>query len=125
MKIISFILAASLFSCNPVFAEEICFPLADGMKMLKDLEALESCRATVKAGEEAINSCEVRASALEDRVADQDKEIAKAKKTIEETRKAGEEAAKMASDPWYKKVLNAGKWIALGLVVGFVGGLAK
>ena len=120
------VIALLLFSLAlPSGAEEICFPLADGMRMLSDIETLAMCKTTVAAGEQAINSCEARASVLEHRVAEQDGEIVKGKKTIEETRKAGEDAAKVAAGPWYSRALSVVKWIALGIVVGFVGGMAK
>jgi hypothetical protein len=93
--------------------------------MLKDLEALPVCWNAVKAAEEVINSNKIKDKALEDRIAEQDREIASGKKTIEDTRKAGEEAAKIAAGPWYQKVLSAAKWIGLGIVIGFVGGMAK
>ena len=106
-------------------ATEICFPIEDGERMLKDLEALPPTRAAVAACGEANKSHRNRALALEGRIAEQDREIVGAKKTIEDTRKAGEQAAKVAAGPWYQRILNAGKWIALGIVVGFVGGMAK
>ena len=104
---------------------EICFPLQDGEKILQDLESLPICREAVTAAEEALNSSEIRAQTLIDRVVEQDKELKNAQKLVEDTRKAGQEAAKVASGPWYQKVLAASKWIALGLIVGFVGGMGK
>jgi hypothetical protein len=68
---------------------------------------------------------EMRAAALETRVEEQDRELKEARKLVDDTRKAGEDAAKAAAGPWYQKVLSAGKWIALGLIVGFIGGVAK
>ena len=93
--------------------------------MLSDIETLAVCKSAVTAGADAIASCEARASVLERRVTEQDGEIVKGKKTIEETRKAGEEAAKVAAGPWYSRALSVVKWIALVIVVGFVGGMAK
>lgn len=106
-------------------AQEICFPVGDGERMLKDLESLPPCKETVVAAEDALNATEARAKALENRVDEQDRELKDARKLVDDTRKAGEEAAKVAAGPWYEKVLAAGKWIALGLIVGFVGGMAK
>jgi len=102
---------------------EICFPLQDGERILKDLEALPICREAVTAAEEALNSSELRAETLDNRIVEQDKELTDARKLVDDTRKAGEEAAKVASGPWYQKVLNAGKSIGLGIVLGFVIGL--
>jgi hypothetical protein len=115
---------ALLFSI-PAYGEEICFPIAIGTRILQDIEALSVCRTAVEDGTNAVNSCEARSSALEDRVAEQEKEIVEGKKTIEETRKAGEEAVKVASGPWYARILAASKWIALGIVIGFVGGMGR
>jgi len=104
---------------------EICFPVSEGERILKDLEQGEACKEVVAAGEGVIAAGEARSQALEGRVVEQDRELADARKVIEDTRKAGEQAAKLAAGPWYQRVLNAGKWIALGIVVGFVGGMAK
>ena len=107
-------------------APEICFPLPDGERMLRDLESLPPCREAVKAAEEVINSNRIKDKALEDRIAEQDREIAAGKKTIEDTRKAGEEAAKVAGGAWYRKVLSVAKWGALFFLGGLVvGGMAK
>ena len=112
--------AGAATGSNPA---EICFPLQDGERILKDLEALPICREAVTAAEEALTSSELRAETLDNRIVEQDKELTDARKLVEDTRKAGEEAAKVASGPWYQKVLNAGKWIGLGIVLGFVIGL--
>jgi hypothetical protein len=104
---------------------EICFPLPDGERILQNLEALEGCKEAVEAADGVLNAAEVRSQALESRIAEQDREIASGKKTIEDTRKAGEEAAKVAAGPWYARALSVVKWVALGIVVGFVGGMAK
>lgn len=106
-------------------APEICFPLADGERILRDLETIGPCREAVTAAGDALNAAEVRSQALEGRVVEQDKELTDARKLVDDTRKAGEQAAKVAAGPWYSKVLAAGKWIALGIVIGFVGGMAK
>ena len=106
-------------------APEICFPLPDGERILQNLEALEGCKEAVEAADGVLNAAEVRSQALESRIAEQDREIASGKKTIEDTRKAGEEAAKVAAGPWYARALSVVKWVALGIVVGFVGGMAK
>lgn len=104
---------------------EICFPIPDGERILRDLESLPPCQEAVSAGEDALNACESRAGIVDQRVAEQNQELAEARKVIEDTRKAGEEAAKVAAGPWYQRVLSAGKWIALGIIVGFVGGMSK
>lgn len=104
---------------------EICFPLPDGERILRDLESLPPCRDAVTAAEDALHAEEVRSQALEGRVVEQDRELKDARKLVDDTRKAGEEAAKAASGPWYQKVLSAGKWIALGIIIGFVGGMSK
>jgi len=106
-------------------APEICFPLPDGERMLRDLESLPPCREAVKAAEEVINSNKIKARTMEDRIAEQDREIASGKKTIEDTRKAGEQAAKVAAGPWYSRALSVLKWVGLGIVVGFVGAAAN
>lgn len=108
-----------------VVAPEICFPLPDGERILKDLEALPVCRNAVKAGEDVINSNKIMQKALAGRITEQDREIASGKKTIEDTRKAGEEAAKVAAGPWYTRAMATVKWVALGVLIGFVGGMAK
>jgi hypothetical protein len=125
MRTVAVVATFALLFSSPVYGEEICFSLSVGTRILQDIEDLAVCRDAVDAGTQAINSCEVRASVLENRVSEQDREIIEGKKTVEETRKAGEEAAKIASGPWYQKVLNAVKWIALGIVIGFVGGMSK
>jgi len=108
-----------------VIRGEICFPTADAERILEDLEQADACKEVVAAGEGAIASSDARASALESRVLEQDRELAEARKLVEDTRKAGEDATKVAAGPWYQRVLSAGKWIALGLIVGFVGGMSK
>ena len=124
MKVIALLLVVLLVHSS-VFAEEICFPLTDGTRMLQDIEALEVCREAVDAGENLITSCEARANILEYRVIEQDNELKDARKLVDDTRKAGEEAVKIVAGPWYQRILTAGKWIALGIVIGFVGGLSK
>jgi len=124
MRILALLLAIS-FMHSTVLADEICFPLADGTRMLQDIESLPLCRAAVWACEDSINSCEARADALESRVIEQDKEIEEGKKTIEDTVNAGEEAAKIAAGPWYQRILTAGKWIALGALFGLAVGVSK
>jgi len=106
-------------------APEICFPLPDGERMLRNLESLEGYRVAVEAADGAVNSCEARSEALEGRVVEQDRELTDARKLVEDTREAGEEAAKVAAGPWYSRALSVVKWIALGIIVGFVGGTAK
>lgn len=106
-------------------AAEVCFPVTDGVKMLKAVEQGENCKATIEACENANESCEDRATVLEGRVVEQDKEIQEGKKTIEDTRKAGQEAVKVAAGPWYQQILSAAKWIGLGLLVGFALGASK
>ncbi|MFA6509990.1 MAG: hypothetical protein WCV62_05995 [Candidatus Peribacteraceae bacterium] len=117
---------------NPVYPPashpsggEICFPLPDGERILQDLESLPPCRDAVVAAEDALTSCESRAGIIDQRVAEQDRELADARKLVEDTRKAGQDAAKIAAGPWYQRVLNAGKWVALGIIVGFIGAAAK
>lgn len=104
---------------------EICFPTSDGERILRDLEQGAACKEAVAAGEDALTSSDARASALESRVLEQDRELKSARKLVDDTRKAGEDAAKVAAPPWYQRVLNAGKWIALGIIIGFVGGMGK
>lgn len=106
-------------------ASEICFSLPDGERILRDLESLPPCRDAVAAAEDALTSCESRAGIIDQRVAEQDRELTEARKLVDDTRKAGQDAAKAAGGPWYQRVLNAGKWVALGLIIGFVGGMAK
>lgn len=106
-------------------APEICFPLPDGERILQNLEALEGCKEAVEAADGVLNAAEVRSQSLESRIAEQDREIADGKKTIEDTRKAGEDAAKVAAGPWYARALSVVKWVALGIVIGFVGGMVK
>jgi len=119
------LIAFALLVSVPAYGEEICFPIAVGTRMLQDIESLAVCRSAVEACEDAVNSCEARSSALEGRVSEQEEEIAAGKKTIEDTRKAGEQAVKVASGPWYAKVLSAGKWVALGALFGLAVGVAK
>ena len=104
---------------------EICFPLSDGERILHVLESYSACQEVVRAGEEAMGGCEARSQTLEGRVVEQDRELQEARKLVDDTRKAGEEAAKAAAPPWYQRVLNAGKWIGLGVLVGFVAGAGK
>lgn len=104
---------------------ELCFPVEDAERILKDLEALPACQDAVQAVEYVLKSTEEIAKAQEERIVEQDRELKDARKLVDDTRKAGEEAAKLASGPWYQRVLNAGKWIGLGILVGFVGGVAK
>lgn len=106
-------------------ATEICFPIGEGERMLRDLESLPPCRDAVAAAEDVIRAAEARSQALESRVSDQDRELSEARKLVDDTRKAGEEAAKVAAGPWYTKVLAAAKWIGLGIVLGFVGAVGK
>ncbi|MDA8178337.1 MAG: hypothetical protein M0T69_02185 [Deltaproteobacteria bacterium] len=103
----------------------ICFPLPDGERILRDLEALGACREAVEAADGAVDACEVRATALEGRIAEQDRELQNARKLVDDTRKAGEDAAKVAAGPWYSRILSAAKWIGLGILVGFVAGAGK
>lgn len=104
---------------------EICFPLPDGERLLHVLESFTACQEAVAAGQEANDACESRAGILEQRVTEQDRELQEARKLVDDTRKAGEQAVKVAAPPWYQRVLNAGKWIALGLITGFVVGAGK
>ena len=104
---------------------EICFPVSDGERILHVLESMSACREAVESGDAALGSCEARSQALEGRVVEQDRELQDARKVIEDTRKVGEQAVKAATPPWYQRVLNAGKWIGLGIVVGFVAGAGK
>ena len=106
-------------------APEICFPLKDGEGILRVLESYSACQEVIRAGEEALTSSDARASVLEARVLEQDRELTEARKVIEDTRKVGEEAAKAAAPKWYQRVLNAGKWIGMGILVGFVVGAGK
>ncbi len=106
-------------------APEICFPLKDGEGILRVLESYSACQEVVRAGEEALGSCEVRSQALEGRVVEQDRELQDARKVIDDTRKVGEEAVKAASTPWYQRALATGKWIALALVAGYIAGASK
>lgn len=104
---------------------EICFPLPDGERILRDLESLPPCREAFTAAEDALRAEEVRSQALEGRVVEQERELKDARKLVEDTRKAGEDAAKAASGPWYKRMLNAGKWIGMGILIGFVVGASN
>lgn len=124
MRVVTLIVAFALIS-SPVHCEEICFPIAVGTRILQDIESLAVCRDAVDASTDAVNSCEARSSALENRIVEQEKEISEREKTIEDAGKAIKEAAKASSVPWYQRILNAGKWVALGIVIGFVGGMSK
>jgi len=105
---------------------EICFPLPDGERILRDLESLPPTKAALEACSDLSDANEVRAEALESRVAEQDRELKDARKVIDDTRKAGEEAVKVASGPWYARVLAVAKWGALFFLGGLVvGGMAK
>ncbi len=117
-------LPASPPASSPAGAE-ICFPVSDGERLLHVLESFTACQEAVSAGEAAMESCDAHSRALEARVVEQGRELKAAQKVIDDTRKAGEEAVKVAAGPWYQKILSAGKWIGLGIVVGFVASAGK
>lgn len=104
---------------------EICFPVLDGERILKNLEQADACKDTVSACEDALTSSDARASGLEARVLEQDGELKDARKVIDDTRKMGEQAVKVAAGPWYQKALGTLKWVGLGVLVGFVAGAGK
>jgi len=106
-------------------APSICFSAPDGERILRDLESLEDCQQAVDSAKGAVKSSEERAVILEERIVELDEEVRDAQVKLEETRKAGERAVKVAAGPWYQRILAAGKWIALGIVIGFVGGMAN
>jgi hypothetical protein len=106
-------------------AHEICFPLQDGERILRDLESLPPCLDAVKAAEDSINSSEARSKELEIRIVEQDRELKDARKLVDDTRKAGEDAVKVAGGSWYTRALSVVKWVALGIVLGYAGGMSK
>lgn len=106
-------------------ATEICFPLQDGERILKDLESLLPCQDAIKAAEDSINSSEARSKELEIRVDEQDRELKDARKLVDDTRKAGEQAVKVAGGSWYTRALSVVKWVALGALLGLAAGVAK
>ena len=108
-------------------AGEICFPLGDAEKMLRELEAAPAVKTEADACREWQAQEEVRDQALaegartrEARIAELEREKAAALTQADENLKAGERAVKVAQGPWYQRVLSVGKWIAVGILVGFV-----
>jgi len=122
MKLTILLMALLIAGPNVVNSAEICFSEADGTRLLEEVEA---SRAYEKGAEESLSACSEEKHVLSERVTELDGEVARAEKTIEDTRKAGEQAAKAANVPWYQRVLNAGKWIGLGILLGFAVGVGK
>lgn len=111
---------------------EICFPLPEAEKVLRELEAAPAVKAEADACREWQAQEDVRdqaiaegARAREARIAELEREKAAALVQAEENLKAGERAVKAASGPWYQRVLSVGKWIAVGILVGFVAGAGR
>jgi len=111
---------------------EICFPLPEAEKVLRELEAAPAVKAEADACREWQAQEEARDQAVaeearirEARIAELEQEKTAALTQAEENLKAGERAVKVASGPWYQRVLSAGKWIGLGILVGFAAGMGK
>ncbi len=126
-------IAPRLYAAEPTGASvgsaraEICFPLGDAEKMLRELEAAPAVKVEADACREWQAQEEVRDQALAEgartrdaRIIELEREKAAALAQAEENLKAGERAVKVAQGPWYQRVLSVGKWIAVGILVGFV-----
>jgi hypothetical protein len=111
---------------------EICFTIGDAMMMLRELEAAPAVKVEADACREWQIQEEARdqtiaegAQIREARIAELEKEKAAALVQAEENLKAGERAVKVAQGPWYQRVLSVGKWIGLGILVGFAAGMGR
>lgn len=111
---------------------EICFTLGDAVRMLRELEAAPSVKAEADACREWQAQEEVKDQTIaekvrgqEDRIAQLEAEKKAALDQAQANLEAGKKAVAVAAGPWYQRVLSAGKWIAVGIVIGVVAGAGR
>ncbi len=106
---------------------EICFPGPAAVRMLGDLEGglawkaeAEACREWQVRAEERIGETDNLVLGLREEVrverAGREEAVRQAERNLE----AGRQAVKAAKGPWWSPILSAAKWIAVGILVGFV-----
>lgn len=92
-------------------------------KALQILGEVESCRTELPMLRDLIKKDEDIMKAQENRILDLGKENEELIKINQNSIAAAEKIK--SSEPWYNRVLSAGKWIGVGILIGFVAGVAK
>jgi hypothetical protein len=121
VQIVSIVLILALFS-PPVFAGSLCFDAGQSDRLLEEVEV---CREQLPALRDLVTKDAEVDQIQRERI-----------KTLEEQRteliamneaaiKQAELAQKAGKGSWWERGLAAGKWIGLGIVLGFVAGAAK
>jgi len=98
----------------------VFFPHAASLRLLAEVE---QCRVELPVLRDLVAKDEELIRKLDGRVVDLGKQNEDLKEMNKKALKTADDARK--SGPWYERMLSAGKWIAAGIVLGFVAGASK
>ena len=98
----------------------VFFPQAASLRLLAEVE---QCRAEIPALRDLVAKDEELIQKLDGRVVELGKQNDDLKEMNKKAIKVADEARK--SGPWYQRALSAGKWIAAGVILGFVAGAGR
>jgi hypothetical protein len=119
MRIAIFII---LSLAAPAMAGEICFPAGQSSRLL---EEVESCREELPLLRDLTAKGNDLAGIQAGRIVELEKERDTLLKMNEQARQAADDARKANTGSWWEQALKAGKWIGLGVLVGFAAGAAR
>jgi len=98
----------------------VFFPQAASLRLLAELEM---CRSELPALRDLVAKDDELIKKLDGRVVELGKQNTDLAEMNRKALKAADDARK--SGPWYERVLSAGKWIAAGILLGFVAGAGR
>jgi hypothetical protein len=107
---------------------ELCMPAdPDGVNLLREVEAgrkwrdeAEACRVWQTEELARAAAADNQARAMKERIQSCEADVVTAREQAKANLEAGKQAVKAAAGPWYQPALSAAKWIAGGLILGYV-----
>jgi hypothetical protein len=107
---------------------ELCMPAdPDGVNLLREAEAgrkwkeeAEACREWQAEELERAAVVDNQVRAMKGRIQVCEADVVAAREQAKANLEAGKQAVKAAAGPWYQPMMSAAKWIAGGLILGYV-----
>jgi hypothetical protein len=121
-------LVPASWASEPSIPGELCMPAdPDGVDLIQEAEAgrkwkeeAEACRVWQAEELERAAMVDNQVRAMKDRIQVCEADVVAAREQAKANLEAGKQAVKAAAGPWYQPMLSAAKWIAGGLILGYV-----
>jgi hypothetical protein len=118
----------SAWADSPPIPGELCMPAdPDGVNLLRDAEAGRKWKEAAEAcwtwqAEELQKAAVIdnQVLAMKGRIQVCEADVVAAREQAKANLEAGKQAVKAAAGPWYQPLVSAAKWIAGGLILGYV-----